>query len=119
MSLRDLVAADVDAVFFESGGWKEAVSYLPTGQTSGETSVSVIVEDIQDPMGGAERGFDAELVPNLVNAALIYVSESVIAAPSYGDSFTQTGGTTWRVRQISKQEGMFVLACVADERMSR
>jgi hypothetical protein len=117
MSLRAMVAADVDTVFFESGGWKETVSYLPVGQTSGETSVSAIVEDIQDPMGGAEKGFDAELVPNLVNAALIYVSETEIATPSYGDSFTQ-GTTVWRVRQISKQEGMFVLACVGDERMS-
>jgi len=119
VSLRDLVAADVDTVFFESGGWKETVSYLPVGQTSGETSVSAIVEDIQDPMGGAEKGFDAELVPNLVNAALIYVSETEIAAPNYGDSFTQDNGTVWRTRQVSKQEGMFVLACVADERMSR
>jgi hypothetical protein len=117
MSLRGMASADVDSVFFESGGWKETVSYLPVGQTSGETSVSAIVEDIQDPMGGAEKGFDAELVPNLVNAALIYVSETEIAAPAYGDQFTQ-GTQVWRVRQISKQEGMYVLACVGDERMS-
>jgi hypothetical protein len=118
MSFRDMVAADVDSVFFEPGGWKETVSYLPSGQTSGETSVSAIVEDIQDPMGGGEKGFDADMLPTLVNAALIYISETEIASPSYGDQFTQ-GSTVWRVRQISKAEGMHVLCCVADERMGR
>jgi hypothetical protein len=107
----------VDAVFLESGGFKETVSYIPIGQVSGQ-SIDAIVEDIQDPMGGREKGFDQDVLPSLVNACLIYVSEAVVSNAKYGDTYTQ-GTTVWQTRQITKAEGLLILYCIAEERMSR
>ena len=116
MGLRDQISDSVDTVFFESGGLKETVSYLPYGQETA-TSIEAIVEEVMDPIDGGD-GFETDMVPHLVDSAKIYVSETDVASPAYGDEITAESGKVWRVRQIVTQEGMFGLFCVTNERLT-
>jgi len=116
VSLRSQIAGDVGTVFLEAGGFKETVSYLPAGVTSGEKNIDAIVEPTIEPFGGGS-GFDSDMAPGLQDGAIIYANDDDIANPSYGDTITQ-GSNVWRVRQISRQEGMLLLYCITGERMS-
>jgi hypothetical protein len=116
MSIAEQVAADVDTVFLGADGFEETVTYTPVSGTA--SSISAIVQDLIESTTKAVGGMDMEQIPGASATAMVSISATDIASPAYSDVITTAAGRNWNVKEKSRQEGMWVLYCTADERMS-
>jgi hypothetical protein len=113
MALRDDIATDAQAAWFDTGGLAQTVTYTQPGRESGGAEVvteipAVIIQG--DNLGGHGRYILEEMV------ALIPVA-SIARPRKDGDTIT-VDGVVWAVRKVKGQDALGIaweLGCTCNE----
>ena len=112
MSIIDQVKNQNDTVFNAQDRFEETITYTPFSGSSSSFKANVTDEfDLTD-----DGGLDTDFVGGLAHVIHVYVSETDVVKPVYRDTVTWNS-STYTVKQVRSQVGMWHLLCSDDQRM--
>jgi hypothetical protein len=113
MTLREDIATDAQAAWFDTGGLAQTVTYTQPGRESGGaevvTSLPAVISYGENP--GGDRRFTAA-------ALIVLIPRASIAAPRKDGDYLTVDGVIWRVRNIKAGDALGItweLECTSGE----
>jgi hypothetical protein len=107
MTLKDLMTADVAAVFLNGDEMAETVTY-------NGTSITAVVE-----RGETWAKGNYLVAEGQTDRAILWVAELDISEPKAGLKITDSTGVVWRMERVIKSDGgMIAMACIRSDTAS-